>query len=86
MITLLIVSVVSFGFSFFEVSDDDVDFFVGAPFCAYPSFGVEISDSDIFCAIDNGPEITKAIKGVLKDDYNYDSTVRPLFLSMETCC
>lgn len=24
---------------------------------------------------DNGPEITKAIKSVLKDDYNYDSTV-----------
>ena len=36
MITLLIVSVVSFGFSVFEVSDDDVDFFNGAPFCVYP--------------------------------------------------
>ena len=40
MITLLIVSVVSFGFSFFEVSNNDLDFFVGAPFCAYPSFVV----------------------------------------------
>lgn len=24
---------------------------------------------------DNGPQITKAIRSVLKDDYNYDSTV-----------
>jgi hypothetical protein len=31
-----------------------------------------------FYSVDNGPEITKAIKGVLKDDYNYDSTVSPL--------
>jgi hypothetical protein len=42
--------------------------------------GVEISDFlTFFCVTDNGPKITKAIKGVLKDDYNYDSTVRPLF-------
>lgn len=31
----------------------------------------------LFLLVDNGPEITEAIKSVLKDDYNYDSTVRP---------
>ena len=31
-----------------------------------------------FLSVDNGPEITKVIKSVLKDDYNYDSTVSPL--------
>ncbi|KIJ96322.1 hypothetical protein K443DRAFT_45311, partial [Laccaria amethystina LaAM-08-1] len=31
---------------------------------------------------DNGPKITKAIKGVLKDDYNYDST---LYRSFTQC-
>ena len=30
----------------------------------------------IFSTLDNQPEVTKAIKTVLKDDYNYDSTVR----------
>lgn len=29
-----------------------------------------------FTQTDNGPEITKCIREVLKDDYNYDSTVR----------
>lgn len=33
-----------------------------------------------FLSVDNGPEITKAIKSVLKDDYNYDSTVSRLIL------
>jgi len=30
--------------------------------------------------VDNGPEITKALKRVLKDDYNYDST--PTFYAL----
>lgn len=74
-------------FLFFEVCDD-VDFFIGAPFCVYPRL-IKLKSRTLwyfFCATDNGPEITKAIKGVLKDDYNYDSTVRPLFLPMETGC
>jgi hypothetical protein len=33
---------------------------------------------------DNGPQITKAIKTVLKDDYNYDSTVS--HLSIQPAC
>lgn len=33
----------------------------------------------LFFAPDNLPEVTEAIKTVLKDDYNYDSTVRKCF-------
>ena len=32
---------------------------------------------EVFLSVDNVPEITKAIKSVLKDDYNYNSTVSP---------
>ena len=34
---------------------------------------------------DNQPKVTEAIKTVLKDDYNYDSTVR-LFLLLHWPC
>ena len=37
----------------------------------------------LFFSPDNQPKVTEAIKTVLKDDYNYDSTVR-LFLFIIT--
>lgn len=30
--------------------------------------------------LDHQPAVTEAIKGVLKENYNYDSTVRPCFI------
>ncbi|TFY75808.1 hypothetical protein EWM64_g8205 [Hericium alpestre] len=60
-----------------NISHDHIahHFFVGVPFCAY------LASSLYFRHvlrrhgwIDNGPEITKHIRAVLGDDYNYDST------------
>jgi hypothetical protein len=34
----------------------------------------------MFAFLDNQPQVTEAIKKVLKEDYNYDSTVSPLLV------
>ena len=34
----------------------------------------------LFFAPDNQPKVTEAIRTVLKDDYNYDSTVKIILL------
>jgi hypothetical protein len=38
------------------------------------------SNDALILRTDNGPQITKAIREVLKEDYNYDSSVSPLSL------
>ena len=59
-----------------NVSHDHVahHLFSNIPFCESSSPFCHILSSS---ATDNQPYVTEAIKTVLKDDYNYDSTVRP---------
>ena len=38
----------------------------------------------LFFAPDNQPKVTEAIRKVLKDDYNYDSTVRIILSTLLT--
>lgn len=51
--------------------------FSSIPFCQWGSMSLIIS---LLFAPDNQPKVTEAIKTVLKDDYNYDSTVRIFLL------
>ena len=36
----------------------------------------------LFFSLDNQPKVTEAIRKVLKDDYNYDSTVRIILIHL----
>lgn len=60
-----------------QISHDHVahHLFPNIPFCK--SFCKPSSFSDPDFLPDNQPEVTRVIKPILKDDYNYDSTVRP---------
>ncbi len=45
-----------------------------------PAFQVPILQSKVYWSLqDNQPQVTEAIKRVLKEDYNYDSTVSVKF-------
>ena len=70
------------------ISDDPVKFSLVldcTPFVFfYPILWVGFSVLafiNLFFAPDNQPKVTEAIKTVLKDDYNYDSTVRICFIT-----
>ncbi|TCD62129.1 hypothetical protein EIP91_007304 [Steccherinum ochraceum] len=64
-------------FFFHNVSHDHVahHFFSGIPFCEEDNSLIRtVADGKITSTTDNLEEVTRAIRGVLGDDYNYDST------------
>jgi hypothetical protein len=61
-----------------QISHDHIahHFFLQAPFCKFSSMAFSFfPEVDVFLTTDNGPKITEHVKAVMKDDYNYDSTV-----------
>ena len=63
-----------------QVSHDHIahHFFSSIPFCESGCLSIVIYRELNADILDHQPEVTKHLKHVLKDDYNYDSTVRLL--------